>query len=249
MSAKDRRKKVSFDHNCSSAATDSPSTDSSSGDLPIILPPAPDTPLSGPMPKRNKGEPSLSELQENIITALTLKMNQRADSLEQMIITNSNTIEDLKTSLNHLYVEIQDLKNDKTKLAEKFSQQQKSLVNLEERIADAERYKQRWCPRLYGLSEQPNKDVKAEVLEICNVLAPESCQKAFDVIDIAHRLGKPQPGRIRAVIILFTLRSVRDAVWRNGKNNEFLKQRKLRFMEDLTKEEKDKRSLLWQESV
>ncbi|RXN23952.1 ectonucleoside triphosphate diphosphohydrolase 2-like protein [Labeo rohita] len=142
-----------------------------------------------------------------------------------------------------------DLKNDKTKLAEKFSQQQKSLVNLEERIADAERYKRRWCLCLYGLSEQPNKDVKAEVLEICNVLAPESCQKAFDVIDIAHRLGKPQPGRIRAFIILFSLRSVRDAVWRNGKNNEFLKQRKLRFMEDLTKEEKDKRSLLWQESV
>ncbi|RXN33581.1 zinc finger 2-like protein [Labeo rohita] len=134
-----------------------------------------------------------------------------------MIITNSNTIEDLKTSLNHLYVEIQDLKNDKTKLAEKFSQQQKSLVNLEERIADAERYKQRWCLCLYGLSEQPNKDVKAEVLKICNVLAPESCQKVFDVIDIAHRLGKPQPGRIRAFIILFSLHSVRDAVWRNAK--------------------------------
>ncbi|KAK3517170.1 hypothetical protein QTP70_000244 [Hemibagrus guttatus] len=29
------------------------------------------------------------------------------------------------------------------------------------------------------------------------------------------------------------------------KNNEFLKQNKLRFVEDLTKEEKDKRSLLW----
>ncbi len=79
------------------------------------------------MLKRNKGEPSLSELQENIITALTLKINQRADSLEQMIIANSNTIEDLKMSLNHVYVEIQDLKNDKTKLAEKFTQQQKRL--------------------------------------------------------------------------------------------------------------------------
>ncbi|KAL0150661.1 hypothetical protein M9458_051273 [Cirrhinus mrigala] len=208
MSAKDRRKKVIFDHDCSSAATDSPSTDSSSGDLPIILPPAPDTPLSRPMPKRNKGEPSLSELQDNIITARTLKINQRADSLEQMVIINSHTIEDLKTSLNHLYVEIQDLKNDKTKLAEKFSQQQKSLVNLEKRIADAERYKRRWCLRLCGLSEQPNEDVKVKVCEICDVLAPESCQKGFDVIDIARRPGKPQPGRIRDVIILFALRSV-----------------------------------------
>ncbi len=138
-----------FDHIYSAAATDTPPTDSSSGDLPILLPPAPDTPLSSPMPKRNKGEPSLSELQKNIITALTLKINQRADSLEQMIIANSNTIEDLKTSLNHVYVEIQDLKNDKTKLAEKFTPQQKALVNMEERIANAERYKRRWCLRLY----------------------------------------------------------------------------------------------------
>lgn len=245
MSAKDKRKKLILDHVYSSSATDSPPTDSSSGDLPIILPPAPDTPLSSPMPKRNKGEPSLSELQENIITALTLKINQRADSLEKMITTNSNSIEDLKTSLNHMYVEIQDLKNDKTKIAEKIAQQQKSLITLEERIADAERYKRRWSLRLYGLSEQPNEDIKAKVLEICNAVSPESCRKGFDVIDIAHRLGKPQPGRIRAVIILFALRSVRDAVWRNAKNSEFLKQRKLRFVEDLTKEEKDKRSLLW----
>ncbi|KAF4101733.1 hypothetical protein G5714_018165 [Onychostoma macrolepis] len=192
MSAKDKRKKVIYDHVYSSAATDSPPTDSSSADLPIFIPPTPDTPLSSPMPKRNK-----------------------------------------------------DLKNDKTKLAEKFTQQHKSLVNLEERIADAEHYKRRWCLCLYGLSEQPNEDVKANVLDICNAVAPESCQKGFDVIDIAHRLGKPQPGKIRAVIILFTLRSVRDAVWRNAKSSEFLKQRKLHFVEDLTKEEKDKQSLLW----
>ncbi len=228
MSAKDKRKKVMFDHIYSSAATYSPSTDSSSGDLPILLPPAPDTPLSSPTPKRNKGEPSLSELQENIITAVTLKNNQRADSLEQMTIANSNTIEDLKTSLNHVGYTLK-FKNDKTKLAEKFTQQQKSPVNMEERIADAERYKRRWCLRLYGLSEQPNEDVKAKGLEMCNAVAPESCQKGFDVIDIAHRLGKPQPGRIRAVIILFTLRSVRHAVGRNAKSSGFQKQCKLRF--------------------
>lgn len=57
--------------------------------------------------------------------------------------------------------------------------------------------------------------------------------------------GKPQSGRIRAIIILFALRSVRDAIWKNAKNSEFLKQHKLRFVEDLTKEEKDRRSLLW----
>ncbi|CAM4273260.1 unnamed protein product [Leuciscus chuanchicus] len=182
MSAKDKRKKVISDHFY--AADHTSSADSAKGDLPVILPPAPDTPLSSPMPKKNRGEPSLSELQENIITALTVKINQRADSLEKMIITNSNTIEELKTSLNHLYAEIQDLKEDKTKLG-------------------------------------------------------------FEVIDIARRLGKPQSGRIRAIIALFTLRSVRDAIWKNAKNDEFLKQHNLRFVEDLTKEEKDRRSLLW----
>lgn len=243
MSAKDKRKKVISDHFYTADHTSS--ADSAKGDLPVLLPPAPDTPLSSPMLKKNRGEPSLSELQENIITALTLKINQRADSLEKMIITNSNTIEELKTSLNHLYSEIQDLKEDKTKLGEKYTQQQKSLVSLEERIADAERYKRRWCLRLHGLSEQPNEDVKAKVVDICNVVAPESCKRSFEVIDIAHRLSKPQSGRIRAIIALFTLRSVRDAIWKNAKNNEFLKQHKLHFVEDLTKEEKDRRSLLW----
>ncbi len=86
-----------------------------------------------------------------------------------MIIANSNTIEDLKTSLNHVYVEIQDLKNDKTKLAEKFTQQQKSLVNMEERIADAEHYKRR-CAYASGLSKQPNEDVKAKVIFLIQII-------------------------------------------------------------------------------
>lgn len=121
MSTKDKRKKAISDHFYSSDRIITSPTDSSSEDLPVILPPAPDTPLSRPMPKKNRGEPSLSELQENIITALNLKINQRADSLEQMIITNSNTTEELKTSFNHLYVEIHNLKDDKTKLGEKFA--------------------------------------------------------------------------------------------------------------------------------
>ncbi|KAK9980993.1 hypothetical protein ABG768_000567, partial [Culter alburnus] len=61
MSAKDKRKKAISDHFYSADHTITSPTDSSSGELPVILPPAPDTPLTSPMPKKNRDKTKLGE--------------------------------------------------------------------------------------------------------------------------------------------------------------------------------------------
>lgn len=38
---------------------------------------------------------------------------------------------------------------------------------------------------------------------------------------------------------------MRDEIWRAAKNNDYLREKKLRLGEDLTKEDKEKRAALW----
>ncbi|KAI2646220.1 Recombination-associated protein RdgC [Labeo rohita] len=162
--------------------------------------PFPATPPNSPASKKSKADLLLHELQENIITAL----NNRADSLEEMNKANSNTIEELKSSLFFVNAEIADL--------------QKSKVEL---------------------------TAKVKVTEICKGVAPELAAKMSEAVDVAHRLGRPVAGRARAIIILFVLHWVRDVIWKNAENSDYLKECKLRFGEDLTNEEKASRALLW----
>ncbi|KAL0153883.1 hypothetical protein M9458_050804 [Cirrhinus mrigala] len=201
----------------------------------------PTTPSNSPASKKSKADLSLHELQENIITAL----NNRADSLEEMIIANSNTIEELKSSLLFVNAEIADLQKSKVELTAKVTEQTKAISQLENRVIEAERYKRRWCLRLYGAPEVENENVKVKVMEICKGVAPEIMAKMSEAVDVAHRLGRPVAGRARAIINLFALRWVRDVIWKSAKNSDYLKERKLRFGEDLTKEEKASRALLW----
>ncbi|XDV47622.1 hypothetical protein PO909_017203, partial [Leuciscus waleckii] len=71
---------------------------------------------------------------------------------------------------------------------------------------------------------------------------PELAGEMSEAVDVGHRLGRPVSGRARVIIILFALRWVRD-FWKSAKNSEYLKERKIRFGEDLTKEEKGSRAL------
>lgn len=205
------------------------------------FPPLHETPTNSPAAKKTKADLSLHELQENIITAV----NKRADSLEEMIKTNSNTIEELKSSLLFVNAEIADLQKCKGELSAKVSEQTTTISLLESRISEAERYKRRWCLRLYGVPETETENVKIKVTEICKGVVPELAEKMSEAVDVAHRLGRPMSGRARAIIILFALRWVRDFIWKSAKNSDYLKECKICFGEDLTKEEKASRALLW----
>lgn len=167
-----------------------------------LFTPSTETPSSSPASKKPKADLSLHELQENIITAL----NKRADSLEEMIKTNSNTIEELKSSLLFVNAEIVDLQKSKVELTAKVTEQARAISQLENRVIDVERYKRRWCLRLYGVPEAVSENVKVKVTEICKGVAPKLEAKMSEAVDVAQRLGRPMSGRARAIIILFALR-------------------------------------------
>ena len=77
---------------------------------------------------------------------------------------------------------------------------------------------------------------------------PAEKNKVGDTIDVAHRLGKKQQqndSRPSGIIILFTARFYRDAVWKAARNNAFLQSHGLRFAQHLSPEGIERRNKLW----
>lgn len=101
------------------------------------------------------------------------------------------------------------------------------IEQLQERVADAERYKRRWCLRLYGLPENDQENVKQRVTIICPKVAPALGSRAAGGIDVVHRLGRRDGNKARGIILLFAYRTPRDEIWRNAKNNLYLRDHKL----------------------
>lgn len=115
------------------------------------------------------------------------------------------------------------------------------------RVTDLERYGRRWNLRLNGLPETTTENVREEVIHVCQEVLPQEATKLPDSIDVAHWLGTKRANetRPRAIIIRFTARRFRDAVWKAAKNSEFLWNQGMHFKEDLTKEDRDCRQKLW----
>ncbi|KAK7880687.1 hypothetical protein WMY93_032685 [Mugilogobius chulae] len=123
-----------------------------------------------------------------------------------------------------------------------------TILQLQERLVESERYSRRWNLKLYGVPESVAKeDVKKETIRICQSVFPEGKQKLPDVIDTVHRLGKLKENerKPRGIILQFSSRTFRDAVWKAAKNNSFLKERHLHFTEDLCAADRGRRAALW----
>lgn len=88
------------------------------------------------------------------------------------------------------------------------------------------------------------------MVKICQNVLPSAKDKLSDVIDVVHRLGKIQQEgtkRPRVTIMQFSIRSYRDAVWKAAKNSSYLKENGLRFMEDFSAGDRERRRKLWPE--
>lgn len=123
---------------------------------------------------------------------------------------------------------------------------EQKVAELERKVNESERYQQRWNLRLHGVPEKTDEDLKHLVIGICGSVAPELKDRCQVDVDIVHRLGQKEQGRSpRATIIQFTNRSTRDLLWKRAKNCEFLQAQRLRFTEDLTAMDVERRKLLW----
>ena len=86
-----------------------------------------------------------------------------------------------------------------------------------------------------------------EVIQVCQSVLPEAKDKLPDVVDTVHRLGpkKSDNNQPRGIIMQFTIRIYRDAVWRSAKKSAFLKSNNLKLAEDLSADDRDRRNRLW----
>ncbi|XP_016346672.1 uncharacterized protein LOC107692222 [Sinocyclocheilus anshuiensis] len=202
-----------------------------------------DTPVK-PQQKKSRGDISLTELQDNIIVALTSKIKESADNLGKMITKNTVSIEGLKKSIDFVFEEVNALKTDMKKCKSTVNLNNTKISELEQKLNETERYQRRWNLRLYGIPEQSDENIKLKVSNICAAVVPDSNVAIQADIDIAHRLGKLD-NRPRPVIIRFAKRSTRDLVWRQAKHSDYLRNHKLRFTEDLTQADRMLRMKLW----
>lgn len=191
-------------------------------------------------------EPSLMEVQNNIIQILSEKINSRADHLEIMIKNNSKEIESICESLNSIHSDVMGLKKENESLKKENMELKKKAAELEQRMNDQERYSRRWCLRLHGVAENSSEKVKERVKEVCRAVVPEEQKNEVTAaVDIVQRAGEDQRGNPRAIIIRFTSRTVRDLIWKHARQSPFLQTQGLRFKEDLTAADKEARSRLW----
>ncbi|ROL52846.1 hypothetical protein DPX16_8409 [Anabarilius grahami] len=124
-------------------------------------------------------------------------------------------------------------------LASWLKHREQRIETCETWLADLERYSRRWNLRLRGLPEKKEKNIRDEVIRICEQTYPEGKGKLPFAIDSVHRLRKKQnqigsKSAPRAVMVTFILRIIRNAVWKAAKSSAFLKINGMQFMEDLT---------------
>ncbi|KAL1269201.1 hypothetical protein QQF64_031490 [Cirrhinus molitorella] len=123
---------------------------------------------------------------------------------------------------------------------------QSSDKDVRSRIEQLERYSRRWCLKVHGVPETKNENLHSIVLNILEHVAPDIRGKLRDTLDVMHRVRKRnQNGDKRSIIVRFSMRSLRDIVWKAAKDNAYLKEYHLRISEALIPADVDAHAKLW----
>lgn len=212
------------------------------------------TPTKIPAPTRRRKQddeslPSDIALGEDVSNATIFdavkSLMSMVESFNSRLNENTLAIANLAKSLDFSSKEIKDCK-DKMKILEtQMSAVTAENKELKEQVLESERYKRRWNLRIHGLKENEGENTRERIIKILSKIAPQWTAKMEDVVDSAHRLGRKIDGKTRQIIVQFTMRIQRDAIWRASKNHAACEEYGVRFTEDLTKADKEARDAVW----
>lgn len=210
----------------------------------------PSTPCKAPARKIPK--PTEEEASGAVILAainkLTMKFDSQEDRMEEFnakLTQNCAMLVGLSKTIEFNAAEIKDCKAKVTFLEGEVSRLQAEVTVLREKCTEHDNYKRRWNLRIKGMKEAVNENTRYEVIELCKKIAPNLADKMDDNVDTVHRLGRKEDGRVRPIIVQFTRRQCRDALWKMTKDSNVCKNAGVKFAEDLTKEAKEAREALW----
>lgn len=132
----------------------------------------PNTPTKEQFPKKLRSEPSMSQLQDNIVRILTAKIKESADDIMNLMKKNTITIVNLKKSIDFNAEEIITLKQQNATLKIQVAKQEKKLTEMESKVNENDRYSRRWNLRIYGIAEKSDENIRARVKDILQGNSP-----------------------------------------------------------------------------
>lgn len=216
------------------------------------FPALPVSPSKPPASKKSKQSRTTEGESATILQQLSTLFNTRFDTMKtdisKMTKDMTTKIENLTKTLNIACAELRDVKASLKQVDDRVGLMEKKVSMMEGRLTELENYSRRWNLRLYGVAEKKNQNVREEVISICQAVLPgERKDKFLHAIDTVHRLGqlKNDASKPRGIILQFTSRIFRDAVWKAAKKSSFLQSNNMRFAEDLSPSTRERRKLLW----
>ena len=84
------------------------------------------------------------------------------------------------------------------------------LRNVTSQLNDLEQYSRRMCVNISGIPETTNEDAKQLVLDLSGITG---AQLEPTDVDVAHRIGRPRPGKTRTIIARFSTLAKRQAFY------------------------------------
>lgn len=217
----------------------------------ISIPILSDTPQK-PASKKSKRAESSEHGNEDILAAIR-ELASKHDKTFQKISAIEITTEATSVQIKNLTETVQQLAVDVGAHKEAIGHLESELRTLKEEnkslkanIQDQKRYTWRWFLKLHGVAEKDAEDIRRVVLDILERIVPGIGDRLQDSVDVIHRLGpKRTDGKARSIIILFSLRRIRDIIWSAAKGCTFLKDNKLRLSEPLSPDDRAARDKLW----
>ncbi|KAK7925987.1 hypothetical protein WMY93_008297 [Mugilogobius chulae] len=177
------------------------------------------------------------------ILGLEKKFEAQLEDIKEQNRQSAAMVTSLAKAVEFNAAEMVDCKKKVAKLETANEQLLKENDDLKNRVREQERYRMRWCLKLKGVKENKDENIRANVLQTLQKIAPDL--KFDEAVDIVHRLGKRVDGRNRNVVVLFTQRRIKEELWKRTKDSPVCKQEGIKFAEMLPQEDLQDRQRLW----
>lgn len=202
-----------------------------------------------PNPKKKDlvSEESVSAILDAIkqLSNQTSMLANKVESLSSQIQQNSVMLANMVKAVEFNAAEIKDCKTLLQVTEKVAATNKKDTAELKERVLELERYKRRWNLRIRGIKEKEGENLRDTVTSLLVKISPSWSPSINYIVDSVHRLGRREENRTRHVIIQFTQRIHRDALWRLTKDSPICRDLGIGFMEDLCKADRDTRAAAW----
>lgn len=213
-----------------------------------------ETPVKPPSKKHKRESNQGGKEKDNAaileaIRELSAKQDEtfrKVSAIETTTNSTSKQMEKLTATVRQLTVDVHQQKQSLDSVQNEIVKLQAENKLLKENVAECQRYGRRWSLKVHGVKETKDEDIRGKIVGVLGRTAPMLRDSLKEGVDVVHRIGKQrQDGSSRSTIVLFAMRRLRDAVWREAKGSQFLQENHLRITEALSPEDKAAREKLW----